>query len=305
MQVVAGGCSNPGQLRSINEDRYAVRTRRATGDWDAVLMVADGMGGYLAGEVASGMAVEQMLDVCDAESAAGQDPESTLRRAIVEANDAIRRAAASDPGLRGMGTTVAAALVRDGQLHIGHVGDSRVYLVRGASIFQLTEDHSWVAREVRAGRLNAEDAEHHPERHVLTQAVGGNARLHTETATYSLYHGDIVLLCTDGLSTLVNGPEFVEITRGYRQPDVAAEKLVAIANTRGAPDNVTAVVARVEDGASDTRTTRELVPPRAWTSHKMHPRVSIVALALLLVGVVVVAALVSSPASGLIAEFGR
>ncbi len=264
MQVVAGGCSNPGQLRSINEDRYAVRTRGATGEWDAVLMVADGMGGYQAGEVASGMAVEQMLDVCDSPSTVDHDPQSTLRRAIVEANDAIRRAAAADPGLRGMGTTVAAALIRDGQLYIGHVGDSRVYLVRGESIFQLTEDHSWVAREVRAGRLNAEDAEHHPERHVLTQAVGGNATLHAETAAYPLSHGDILLLCTDGLSTLVNGPELVEITRGYRQPDVAAEQLVAIANTRGAPDNVTAVVARVENRAADARATQELARPRAW-----------------------------------------
>jgi protein phosphatase len=265
MQVVAGGCTNPGQIRSVNEDRYAVRTRGATGNWDAVLMVADGMGGHLAGEVASGMAVERMLDVCGAGSTDDQDPQRTLRRAIAEANDAIRRAAAADPALHGMGTTVAAALVRAGRLHIGHVGDSRVYLVRGESIFQLTEDDSWVTREVRAGRLNVEEAEHHPERHVLTQAVGGNATLYAETATYPLYHGDILLLCTDGLSTLVNGPEFVEITRGYRQPDVAAEKLVAVANTRGAPDNVTAVVARVEDRPADAHTTREIPLPRKWS----------------------------------------
>jgi serine/threonine protein phosphatase PrpC len=258
MQVQAGGCSDTGQVRAVNQDHYAVRGRRATGGWDALLMVADGMGGHQGGEVASSLAVGHVLQVCESTPLPSADLESTLRRAIVEANATVRRTATTDPALRGMGTTLTAALVRDDQLYVGHVGDSRLYLVRGPSIYQLTQDHSWVAGEVREGRLTTEEAEHHPERHVLTQAVGGAAHVNADTGAYSLENGDVLLLCTDGLSTLVNGQELMELTRDYRQPTIAAEQLIALANHRGAPDNVTAVVARVADGRRDGKSTHEM-----------------------------------------------
>jgi protein phosphatase len=258
MQVQVGAYSDAGQMRSVNQDRYAVRGPHDAEIWDTLLVVADGMGGHEAGEVASFLAVEQVVQVCESAPGRNLDLQATLRRAIVKANETIRQAAAADQTLHGMGTTVTAALVRDGLLYVGHVGDSRLYLVRKSAIYQLTQDHTWVAREVREGRLTALAAEHHPERHVLTQAVGGSAHLDADTGAYSLESGDILLLCTDGLSSLVNEQELTELTREFGQPAVAAEQLVTLANQRGAPDNVTAVVARVVDQNRERRATREL-----------------------------------------------
>src|SRR5579884_2202977 len=180
MQVQAGAYSHAGQVRSVNEDRYAVRGPRHADTWDVLLIVADGMGGHQAGEVASRLAVEQVAAICEAAVAPSPDLEATLRQAVGQANDTVRRAAAADRTLCGMGTTLTAALVRDEWLYVAHVGDSRLYLVRNAAIAQLTQDHSWVAREVREGRLTPLEAERHPERHVLTQAVGGSSRLDTD-----------------------------------------------------------------------------------------------------------------------------
>jgi PPM family protein phosphatase len=271
MQVQAGAYSNAGQVRSINQDSYAVRSPRDTRTWDMLLVVADGMGGHQAGEIASSLAVEQVVEFCESTPASSPDLETTLRRAIARANETIRQAAAENRALDGMGTTLTAALVRDDGLYLGHVGDSRLYLLRKAAIYQLTQDHSWVAREVREGRLTAMEAERHPERHVLLQAVGGSSQVTADTAAYTLESGDVLLLCTDGLSNLVDGQELIAVTREFAQPVVAAERLVALANERGAPDNVTAVVARVLDRNRDSRATRELAPMRKhrWMNRKL------------------------------------
>lgn len=250
---MAGAASDPGRVRPNNEDSYAIlEPPHLVEGLDLLIVVADGMGGHQAGEVASRVIVDRFLAAFTeaTDRTLGADVpynwRRELERVILDANDAVRRAAAADPHLQGMGSTVVAGVMDGDRFYLGNVGDSRAYLINGTTIYQLSQDHSWVADQVRAGVITANEARHHPQKNVLTRAVGPMADVHADIRTFELVPGDQVLLCTDGLTNLVSDEELVQLTQVW-PPSIAPTKLVELANQRGAPDNVTVVIAQVQD----------------------------------------------------------
>ena len=241
--------SDTGRVRHHNEDRSVASSR--------ILAVADGMGGAKAGEVAAQVAVDAVSGL------ATVDPES-VRRAIERANRSIRRMASEDPDKSGMGTTMTAAVVRDGQLDVIHVGDSRAYLWRDGALSQVTEDHSVVGELVRRGSITAEEAESHPHRNVITRALGAEAEVQADTVTAGLRDGDVVLLCSDGLSSYVPEADIAAALEAAPTLADAARALVDRANAAGGVDNVTVVLARVgprqADASGDTVEVPVVVP---------------------------------------------
>jgi PPM family protein phosphatase len=231
MLVEVAHLSDTGRVRHHNEDRSLVA--------GGVLVVADGMGGAKAGEVAAQMAVDAV--------GALTTPFSTqdVRSAVGDANRAIRRLASDDPDKSGMGTTLTAAMMRDDHLDVVHVGDSRAYLWRDGALTQVTEDHSVVAELVRRGSITAEEAESHPHRNVITRALGADADVDADTVSTPVRDGDVVLLCSDGLSSYVPEATIAGILARATSLTGAARELVAAANGAGGADNVTVVLARI------------------------------------------------------------
>ena len=240
--IELASASDVGRVRSDNQDRDLLAP--------PLIAVADGMGGHLGGGTAAGMAVDALRGV-----GSTTDP-TALLAALKEANRAIARAATDDPDLTGMGTTATAALLEDGILYLVHVGDSRAYLIRDARIIQVTQDHSVVAEMVRRGALSADAAESHPARHVITRALGVDADIDIDALRVDLEPGDVVLLCTDGLSGPVADDEMLEVVQASLTLEDAAEQLVQRANAAGGPDNVTVVLARVDAVTREAATTR-------------------------------------------------
>jgi PPM family protein phosphatase len=214
-----------------DDDEFARRGR--------LLVVTDGMGGRSGGEVASRLVAETVRDVFL--GADHDDPRQLLIEAFSKAHQAVVDLAAEEPELNGMGTTCCAAIFRHGQMYFGHVGDSRIYLIRDGQAEQLTEDHSLVARMVREGVLTPEQAERHEQRNVLTQALGVNSESLAgdfPATPLDLQLGDVVLVCTDGLHGLVDGAQMALILDHQPLAD-ACKELVALAKVRGGPDNIT------------------------------------------------------------------
>ncbi|HTI32973.1 MAG TPA: Stp1/IreP family PP2C-type Ser/Thr phosphatase [Miltoncostaea sp.] len=241
--------SDTGRIRHHNEDRALASPR--------VLVVADGMGGAKAGEVAAQMAVDSVKRLV------GPVHEDDVRGAVERANRAIRRLASDDPDKSGMGTTLTAAMLDDGRLDVVHVGDSRAYLWRDGTLRQVTEDHSVVAELVRRGSITREEAETHPHRNVITRALGAEDGVDADVVHVDLEDGDVVLLCSDGLSSYVPEAAIAEVLAGAEALDAAAKGLVHLANAAGGVDNVTVVLARVaqeEDRWGDTVEAPAVVP---------------------------------------------
>jgi serine/threonine protein phosphatase PrpC len=228
-----------GRLRSGNEDSYFCgRT---------VFAVADGLGGHQGGEVASAAAIEPLAALDGRELAKPAEAAEVLAAAIREANAAIIDRAAGDPGLWGMGTTVtAAALAGDRHLQLAHVGDSRAYLLRDGSLEQLTTDHTVVGELVRRGRLTPDQAAIHPERSILTRAVGLDPDVPVDTPDpLELHPGDQVLLCSDGLTETIPDPTIADLLAADPDGDATCRSLIDAANQAGGPDNITVVLLRV------------------------------------------------------------
>jgi protein phosphatase len=231
--------SDVGRTRSGNEDSYFCgRT---------VFAVADGLGGHQGGEVASALAVEPLAGLDGREMASPAEAAEALAEAVRQANAAILDRATGDPALWGMGTTLtAAALAGDHHLQLGHVGDSRAYLLRDGSLEQLTSDHTVVGELVRRGRLTPEQAAIHPERSILTRAVGLDPRIPVDTPDpLELAPGDQVLLCSDGLTEAVGDAEIAQVLGAEPDGDAACRSLIDAANAAGGPDNITVVLLRV------------------------------------------------------------
>jgi protein phosphatase len=208
--------------------------------------VADGMGGARAGEIAAGLAAAALEEAGEQLSGA-----TGMAELIEEANRRIWERSLTDPQTAGMGTTVTAALVdaAAGTVAIGHVGDSRAYVLRGDSLEQLTTDHSLVAELVESGILTPEEAERHPQRSAITRALGTEPTVDVDAFTIEAAPGDLFLICSDGLSTMVADEEVVSaIESAGRDPAHAAEALIAAANARGGEDNVTAVLFEIVEG---------------------------------------------------------
>jgi protein phosphatase len=221
-------------VRELNEDSYIFEP-------PFLLAVADGMGGHVAGEVASNLAVKVVSDYMK-EHSGEKSPELLLEEAIVQANDSIYRLAQSKTECSGMGTTLTAVYILDGQLYWGHVGDSRAYLFRNQELLQLTQDHSLVWELVQSGSITKDEAHNHPRRNLLTRAVGTNVPVRVDCGILKWQAGDMLLLCTDGLNALV---EDESICRCLQQKEDGArlvEQLVDSAKAAGGYDNITVIL---------------------------------------------------------------
>jgi protein phosphatase len=247
----SAGKTDPGRVRRRNEDAFVVDP--------PLFAVADGMGGAQAGEVASRLAAAAFREYREADELA---PEERVRAIIKEANRRIYDRARTDSEVSGMGTTVTAALLTDGRVVIGHVGDSRAYRIRNGRLEQLTDDHSLVADLMRSGRLTAEEAEGHPQRSVITRALGTDPDVDVDTLVIEVEAGDLFLLCSDGLSTMVSDSEVLRTVERAATLDEAARDLVRAANTGGGEDNVTVVLFRLDPDEAIEET---LVAPVAGT----------------------------------------
>jgi Serine/threonine protein phosphatase len=247
-----------GQVRENNEDTVHLWAT----DHFALAVVADGMGGAAAGEEASRLAVEAVaagLHMTDENAGAGFTLMSDetiidqLRAAIHAGNSSIVERAASDPQLRGMGTTVTLALVRGLQALIAHVGDSRAYLIesRTRHITQITADHSFVEALVSAGHLTQEQAEEHPMRNVLYRALGQAGEIDIDVFEVRLRVNDRIILCTDGLTRHVKPHEIAQIALTHDDPDAAVDALVELANTRGGEDNISVILIQAAGTQND------------------------------------------------------
>ena len=243
MRITAFENTHVGMHREVNEDSMYTGT--------TVLAVADGMGGHVAGEVASKTALEPIEALNEVDFDEAKAATEALRTAIEEANRKVVAQAEANPDLAGMGTTLTAVLVREGRMHLAHVGDSRAYLLRpGEPIDQITTDHTLVEQLVQDGRLSRDEIAHHPQRSVITRAIGVEAEVEVDTlAPLVLQPGDQILLCSDGLTGPVTDEQITDL---LQDPDgqQAVERLVQAANDGGGPDNITVVLLRVEDDGS-------------------------------------------------------
>jgi serine/threonine protein phosphatase PrpC len=240
MALNRGAMTDMGRMRKNNEDRYLIAGRLAA--------VADGMGGHRAGEVASAIAMEELAALEHAgpwptPAEAGE----ALRAVFLAANRRIREVAAKDSEFEGMGTTLVALLEDGDSIHLANVGDSRAYLLRNGELSQVTVDHTLVQELIDEGRLRPDEAERHPQRSIITRALGVESDVEVDLFTYKLLPGDRLLLCSDGLSGVVNEQRIRNVMLRVPEPQRAAEKLVAMANEGGGPDNITVVVLDTSD----------------------------------------------------------
>jgi serine/threonine protein phosphatase PrpC len=227
--------TDTGRQRHANEDSYFAQA--------PVFAVADGMGGAQAGEVASRIAAGAFEHGVDSEVPA----EGQLREIAQEANREIHELAQKDSSRAGMGTTLTAALLRDDEVAFGHVGDSRAYVMRDGKLKRLTKDHSLVEELRRSGRLTEEQAEEHPQRSIITRALGPEPKVNVDTMTFPAKDGDVFLLCSDGLTTMVSDEEITAILLESKSLRGGVSKLVDAANRGGGRDNITAVAFRVAE----------------------------------------------------------
>jgi protein phosphatase len=258
MRFLVGAATDVGRVRERNEDGFLSQ--------EPLFAVADGMGGHRGGAVASEVALE-MLSHMEGDSMSGDGAAEGLAEMVSQANDAVLERASEEPRLTGMGTTLTALVTQPGKIHLAHVGDSRAYLLRDGSLRQLTEDHSLVQRMVNEGKLSPEEAEVHPHRSVLTRALGVEPGLEVDSETLEVRAGDRLLLCSDGLTTMVPEEEIQRIVAENEDPQRAAEALVAAANEAGGLDNITALILFVLDGetAAGARSTQRRREPAAAT----------------------------------------
>jgi serine/threonine protein phosphatase PrpC len=236
--IEQAGRSDVGRQRSANEDALVLSP--------PFFAVADGMGGARAGEVASSIAA----GVFEGEASGDEGAEAQLARILREANRRIYELAVSDDSRRGMGTTLTAAKVIGDEISLGHVGDSRAYRLRDGELSQITKDHSLVAELERSGQITPEAAEHHPQRSIITRALGPEPEVEVDTYTVTGRDGDVFLICSDGLTSMISDDEVGSLLRAAGNLDDAAESLVRAANQSGGKDNITVVLFRLgESGA--------------------------------------------------------
>ena len=254
MKVTYQALTDVGRKRKGNEDSLFVNAEQK------LFVVADGMGGHAAGEIASSIAVDSINEfVC----LTGGDEEITwpfgldetisydgnrLKTAVRFANKKVLEATKEKSEYEGMATTVCAVLVDDAVANLAHVGDSRVYLMRDGELSQLTSDHSWVNEQILSGVISPEQARSHPLRNVVTRALGGKADLQVDMQAHEIEAGDVLLLCSDGLTTMIPDDEIARVMReGGGDIEKAAQALVDAANAKGGEDNITVLLLKFEE----------------------------------------------------------
>lgn len=238
----SAGATNVGRVRRTNEDAYRIDAGHG------VFVVADGMGGHAAGEVASALAADSVLESLTkpANEPLHHDPDRSIIDAFAYARRRIVECSASDRRTEGMGTTLTLALLStDGTLRVGHLGDSRLYHLRAGELDQLTEDHTWVRQEVRAGRLDPGAARTHRYAHVLTRVLAADEHTPPDILKASVEPGDTILLCSDGLHNHLDTGSLRDVLRSDDALPELVSRLVQMANERGGTDNITAVLVRI------------------------------------------------------------
>ncbi len=248
--MFVSGRTDIGQERQNNEDCYLIMDHHDTA---ALFAVADGMGGHCGGEVASSTAIEKIRTFFsrNRETLAGasiQEIKTFFTRMFEEANDSIWEKAISSDQLKGMGTTLTAAVLSGDNLHIGHIGDSRAYIIHSGEIYQVTEDHSYVQKLVNENQLQAGEERNHPKQNLLTRALGTDKSVEVDIYHHSLVPGDRVLLCTDGLTRMVSDEEILDMAASFSVTE-AVDRLVNMANARGGPDNITVLLVQLNSGS--------------------------------------------------------
>lgn len=229
-----------GRKREINQD-YVFATDETIGNLPNLLVVADGMGGHRAGDFASRFTVEVLAE--EVQNSKETHPEQILGNAIQTANERLMEEAAKDSRLEGMGTTLVAATILDHVLYFANVGDSRFYLIN-KEIRQLSKDHSMVEEMVRLGGLTEEEAKHHPDKNIITRAMGVKDKVEPDFFEYRLKGGDTILMCSDGLTNMVDDDEIFQIVKSARDIVEAVETLIQRANENGGSDNIGIVLAQ-------------------------------------------------------------
>lgn len=237
--------TDKGKVRQINEDSGAVLYNPSG---QILAVVADGMGGHQAGDVASDMTVTELKRLWEKAPniATAEEAENWLQKSIAYVNTVLYEHAKSHAECKGMGTTIVAAVITEAFLTVAHIGDSRCYLLNDTGFSQITEDHSLVNELVRSGEITKEDAEHHPRKNVLMRALGTESRVQLDVKSIVFEEGDWLLLCSDGLSNKVSESEMVEHLKRELPLDEKAAKLVNLANQYGGEDNISLIIVQYE-----------------------------------------------------------
>ena len=241
--------TDPGMVRSHNEDSVGIDAEYG------FVILADGMGGYNAGEVASGMTVAMLSDNLKAALRDGhRDMQALAHEEIQKTNGAIFQTAQSQPQYNGMGTTLVLALFRDNRITVAHIGDSRLYRLRGEQFEQVTRDHSLLQEQIDSGMITREDARHSHNKNLVTRALGVEATVEIEVHEYPAAPGDLFLLCSDGLNDMVTD-EDIQLTLGLMGAnlEMAAQQLIQMANDNGGRDNVSVILVRVTGDFAEKR----------------------------------------------------
>lgn len=240
MKVHSAALSDKGLVRGNNEDAFLID------EASSLFVVADGVGGNVAGEIASRLAIEIISNYIYKASAS--DCGRCLVEAMSAANEAVNEAGRLNSDLKGMASTAVVAIYEEDRLIIANVGDSRAYLLRNNTIEQITEDHSLVAEQLRKGVISREYAKTADNKNVITRAIGAQAEVNTDIWEINIISGDSILLCTDGLTDAVEDEQILDLTMGV-QPEDAVKKLVDEANSKGGKDNTTALIISFSPGA--------------------------------------------------------
>lgn len=228
-----------GRKRKVNQD-FVYSSERLVGPLPNLFLVADGMGGHNAGDYASRLAVETIVE--RSSGSLETNPLRVLDEAVQSANALVRKRAQETPELQGMGTTVVAAVIDGRELYVANVGDSRLYIVNSGEIRQITKDHSWVEEMVRRGGIGKAEARNHPDKNIITRAVGAEETVRIDFFQVLLQEGDVILMCTDGLTNMLEDEEIRMTLDGARDIVEKAQGLVRAANERGGRDNISVVL---------------------------------------------------------------
>lgn len=240
--------SDRGKIRELNEDSFRI-VENCPGV-PAAFIIADGMGGHNSGEVASKSAVDFTAEYMLSNPALFSSEETitdAIREAMTKANEAVYSESMADMANSGMGTTLTIAVVLNSKLFIGHIGDSRVYLIRNGRIERITTDHSYIEELIKNGSISRDEAFKHPGRNVLTRALGCFEAVETDTYVCDMMDGDCFILCTDGLSGELGDDEILETAAGIEDPETICGKLVDKANEKGGEDNITVIAIRYDN----------------------------------------------------------
>lgn len=248
------GKTNIGLVRKVNEDAFYYQKRYEYGK-PYLCIIADGMGGHNAGEVASRMAVTEINEFIEKslneqECNNLKDYEDLIKKAFLHANEEVYKKSMDSKECIGMGTTLTAVLIVESNMIIGHVGDSRVYIIRNDNIKRVTSDHSYVAELIKNGTIKPEEASKHPQKNLITRAIGTGESIDVDINVLDIKNGDYILMCTDGLSNMLNEDEILNVVKSDKKIEERCSELIDLANNKGGYDNITVIVVEVDEGGA-------------------------------------------------------